>query len=70
MIMKSENVSKTIVKCKYNNKIMFYGCLSTTHTIFLYSCLQMMLHMFDNNVKLSWFVDPGLTEWTVIFITT
>ncbi len=29
-----------------------------------------MLHMFDNNVKLSWFVDPGLTEWTVIFITT
>jgi len=40
------------------------------HTIFLYSCLQMMLHMFDNTVKILWFVNPRLTEWTVIFVTT
>lgn len=48
----------------------FNGCGSTIHTMKLDSQLQMILDVVNNAPQLSWLVDPGLTKWAVIFVTT
>lgn len=43
---------------------------SIIHTILLDSQLQMILDVVNNAPRLSWLVDPGLTKWAVILVTT